>query len=244
MALKPALERHLGGRWQDVFGADTQVLLYDLTSTYFEGEAAGVEQAVHGYSRDHRPDCRQVVLALVVTTEGLPLSYQLFAGNTHDASTLKEIINTIEDQYGRTNRIWVFDRGVVSEENLDLLNEREVGYLVGTPRHRLDEVEQELLKGDWQKVTGRPGVRVQLIEREDETYVLARSQEASARWLAASAERGRLRQQRAQPLVRDAEPADRQHPPPGAGRGDFIMLPVKRRRVYDAVAVPRGRRVW
>jgi len=184
VALKPALERHLGARWQDLFGADTQVLLYDLTSTYFEGAAEGVEQAVHGYSRDHRPDCRQVVLALVVTTEGLPLTYQLFSGNTHDASTLRQIIDTVEEQYGRRDRIWVFDRGVVSEDNLDLLNEREVGYLVGTPRHHLDEFERELLKGDWQKVAGRPGVRVQLIEREHELYVLARSEDRAQKELA------------------------------------------------------------
>lgn len=182
--LKPALERHLGQRWQDLFGADTQVLLYDLTSTYFEGVAEGVEQATHGYSRDHRPDCRQVVLALVVTTEGLPLTCQLFSGNTNDASTLREIIDTVEAQYGRADRIWVFDRGLVSQENLDLLNEREVGYLVGTPRHRLDEFERELLRGEWQKVVGRPGVRVQLIEREHEIYVLARSEERAQKELA------------------------------------------------------------
>jgi len=184
LPLKSALERHLGERWKDLFAADTQVLLYDLTSTYFEGLAEGVEGARHGYSRDHRPDCRQVVLALVVTTEGLPLTYELFSGNTTDATTLRQIIDTIEEQYGRSDRIWVFDRGLVSQENLDLLNEREVGYLVGTPRHRLDEFERELLKGDWKHVVGRPGVRVQLIEREDEIYVLARSEERAQKELA------------------------------------------------------------
>jgi transposase len=184
LPLKPALERHLGERWKDLFAADTQVLLYDLTSTYFEGLAEEVEGAVHGYSRDHRSDCRQVVLALVVTSEGLPLTYQLFPGNTHDATTLRQIIDTIEAQYGRTDRIWVFDRGLVSQENLDLLQEREVGYLVGTPRSKLDEFERELLKGDWQKVSGRPEVRVQLIEREEEIYVLARSQERAQKELA------------------------------------------------------------
>jgi transposase len=183
LPLKSELERHLGQRWQGLFGADTQVLLYDLTSTYFEGTAEGVEGAVHGYSRDHRPDCRQVVLALVVTTEGLPLTYELFSGNTNDATTLRQIIDTVEKQHGRAHRIWVFDRGLVSQENLDLRNEREVGYLVGTPRHRLDEFERQLLKGDWQKVAGRPGVRVQLIEREDEIYVLARSEDrAQKEW--------------------------------------------------------------
>ena len=155
LPLKPALERHLGERWKDLFTADTQVLLYDLTSTYFEGLVEGVEGARYGYSRDHRSDCRQVILALVVTSEGLPLTYQVFPGNTHDATTLRQIIDTIEEQYGRSDRIWVFDRGLGSQENLDLLNEREVGYLVGTPRSKLDEFERELLKGEWKKVSGQ-----------------------------------------------------------------------------------------
>jgi len=120
----------------------------------------------------------------MVTTEGLPLTYQLFSGNTHDASTLRQIIATVEEQYGRRDRIWVFDRGVVSEDNLDLLNEREVGCLAGTPRRHLDEFERELLKGDWQKVAGRPGVRVQLIEREHKLYVLARSEDRAQKELA------------------------------------------------------------
>lgn len=184
LPLKPELEKHLGQRWRDLFGADTEVLLYDLTSTYFEGSAEGVEQAARGYSRDHRPDCQQLVLALVVTTEGLPLSYELFPGNTHDASTLRQILDQVEDRYGRSNRIWVFDRGLVSQENLDVLNERQIGYLVGTPRHRLDEFQKELLAGDWQKVRGRPGVRVQLIEREHEIYVLARSENRAQKELA------------------------------------------------------------
>lgn len=175
VALKPALEGHLTSRWQDLFGATTEVLLYDLTSTYFEGAAEGVELAAHGYSRDHRSDCRQLVLALVVTPEGLPLSYELFPGNTQDATTLAAVIEQVEQRYGKQNRIWVFDRGVVNEANLQLLNEREIGYLVGTPRHRLNDFEKELLRGSWQQVTGRPGVQVQLIEREGEIYVLARS---------------------------------------------------------------------
>jgi transposase len=184
VALKPALEEHLGQRWKDLFAADTQVLLYDLTSTYFEGRAEGVEKAKHGYSRDHRGDCRQLVLALVVTTEGLPLTYELFAGNTHDASTLKEIMERMEQRHGKSDRIWVFDRGIVNQENLDLLNQRGIGYLVGTPRHRLSEFEKELLSGPWQKVAGRPGVKVQLIEREGEVYVLARSEDRAEKELA------------------------------------------------------------
>ena len=177
VALKSALEKHLAGRWQDLFGADTQVLLYDLTSTYFEGAAAEVELAAHGYSRDHRSDCRQLVLALVVTSEGLPLTYERFPGNTNDATTLAGIIDQVEQRYGKQDRIWVFDRGIVNEENLQLLNEREIGYLVGTPRHRLNQFAKELLQGTWQQITGRPGVQAQLIEREGEIYVLARSAE-------------------------------------------------------------------
>jgi len=182
--LKPALEKHLAQRWQDLFEADTQVLLYDLTSTYFEGSAAEVEKAAYGYSRDHRGDCRQIVLALVVTPEGLPLTYRVFPGNTNDSSTLSEILDTIEAQYGKQDRIWVFDRGIVSQENLDRLNEREIGYLVGTPRHRLNEFEQHLLRGEWQQVVDRPEVQVQLIEREHEIYVLARSQARGEKELA------------------------------------------------------------
>jgi len=182
--LKPALEKHLTQRWQDLFEADTQVLLYDLTSTYFEGAAEKVAKAARGYSRDHRGDCRQVVLALVVTSEGLPLTYRVFPGNTNDATTLTEIIDTIEAQYGRQDRLWVFDRGIVSQENLDLLNEREVGYLVGTPRRRLNEFERELLSGEWQQIAGRPEVQVQLVERDDEIYVLARSQARAQKELA------------------------------------------------------------
>jgi hypothetical protein len=116
--LKPALEKHLAQRWQDLFEADTQVLLYDLTSTYFEGSAAQIEKAAYGYSRDHRGDCRQIVLALVVTPEGLPLTYRVFPGNTNDSTTLSEILDTIEAQYDKQDRIWVFDRALVSERFL------------------------------------------------------------------------------------------------------------------------------
>lgn len=175
--LKAPLEKHLGERWKDLFGADTQILLYDLTSTYFEGAAEGVKMAARGYSRDHRSDCRQVVLALVVTPEGMPLTYQLFKGNTNDATTLKGIIDQVEQQHGKLDRVWVFDRGIVSQKNLDLLNEREIGYLVGTARHRLNQFEKELLKGSWKELSDRPGVKVQLIEQDGEVYVLAKSQE-------------------------------------------------------------------
>lgn len=172
---KDALLAHLQERWSDLFHADCQILLYDLTSTYFEGEAEGVEKAKRGYSRDHRPDCLQVVVALVVSSEGFPLCYEVFDGNRNDVTTLEEVVATIEEKYGYKGRVWVFDRGIVSEANLENLRKRGAAYLVGTPKRRLSEFEQELLHGDWQEITGRPGIKVQLIEHGQERYVLARS---------------------------------------------------------------------
>ena len=182
---KPALERHLAERWRDLFGASFDVLLYDLTSTYFEGEAEGVEQAARGYSRDHRPDCAQVVIALVVTPEGLPLSYEIFEGNRADVTTLEAMLEQVEAQHGRARRIWIFDRGLVSESNLERLRERGGQYVVGTPRQQLASYEQELLQGSWRQISD--SVQVQLIEQEQETYVLARSldrakKEEAMRW--------------------------------------------------------------
>jgi transposase len=170
---KDALEKHLGDRWRDLFGAGFDVLLYDLTSTYFEGEAEEVDKARRGYSRDHRSDCKQVVIALVVTAEGFPLSYEVFAGNRADVSTLDEMLDAVERKHGRARRVWVFDRGIVSEKNLKTLRERGSSYLVGTPRSALKTYEARLLDGDWQSVSDE--VKVQLITEENETYVLARS---------------------------------------------------------------------
>jgi transposase len=170
---KEALEKHLAKRWRDLFGAHFDVLLYDLTSTYFEGEVAEVEKARRGYSRDKRPECKQVLIALVVTPEGFPLSYEVFEGNRADVTTLEEVVEAIERKYGRADRIWVFDRGMVSEENLAGLRERGVRYLVGTPRSRLKRYERQLLEGDWDEVA--EAVEVQLIGEGQETYVLARS---------------------------------------------------------------------
>ena len=184
---KEALERHLAERWRDLFGASFDVLLYDLTSTYFEGEAEGVEKAARGYSRDHRPDCVQVVIALVVTPEGFPLSYEVFEGNRADVTTLAAMLEQVEAKHGRARRIWVFDRGIVSEANLQSLRQRGGQYVVGTPRHRLRDYEQELLAGSWQQIS--ESVQVQLIAEDQETYVLARSverakKEAAMRWRA------------------------------------------------------------
>jgi transposase len=185
MPHKEALERHLAERWRDLFGATFDVLLYDLTSTYFEGDVEEVEKAARGYSRDHRPDCAQVVIALVVTPEGFPLSYELFAGNRADVTTLEEMLERVETKHGQARRIWIFDRGIVSEANLEKLRHRGGQYVVGTPRHQLEAYEKELLQGTWSQIND--SVQVQLIAREQETYVLARSverakKEEAMRW--------------------------------------------------------------
>ena len=170
---KQALEEHLAGRWKDLFNASFDLLLYDLTSTYFEGEAAEVPKARRGYSRDHRPDCLQVVLALVVTPEGFPLSYEVFPGNQLDVTTLEAVIESVEAKYGKARRLWVFDRGIVSEDNLALLRERGAHYLVGTPKRKLKDYEQHLVEGTWARASGE--VEVQLVPESDEVYVLCRS---------------------------------------------------------------------
>jgi hypothetical protein len=170
---KPALEQHLAAKWKDLFGATFDLLLYDLTSTYFEGDADAVPKAQRGYSRDHRPDCKQLVLALIVTPEGFPLTYEVFPGNRLDRTTLEHILDTIEQKFGKARRLWVFDRGIVSEENLELLRQRGAHYLVGTPQSRLKAYEQKLLEGDWQNVSDQ--VQVQLLPESDEVYVLCRS---------------------------------------------------------------------
>jgi transposase len=172
---RDALMGHLQERWSDLFGAECQILLCDLTSTYFEGEAEGVESAARGYSRDHRPDTLEVVVALVVTPEGFPVAYEVFDGDTADVTTLEEIVDKIETKYGMRGRVWVFDRGIVSEDNLQDLRQRGAFYLVGTPRRKLANFERELLEGDWQEIAGKPGVRVQLLKEGGETFVLARS---------------------------------------------------------------------
>src|SRR5437773_5301130 len=182
---KEALEQHLASRWRDLFGASFDVLLYDLTSTYFEGEAVEVEKARRGYSRDHRPDCLQLLLAVVVTPEGFPRSYEVLPGNVRDAATLESALEAIERKHGKAPRIWVFDRGVVSEANLEKLRQRGAQYVVGTPRSQLKRYEEKLLSGDWQQISKE--VRVQLLPEGPETFVLARSQdraekEEAMRW--------------------------------------------------------------
>jgi transposase len=173
---KAALFDHLRQRWQDLFQARFDILLYDLTSTYIEGQGEEIPKAQYGYSRDHRFDCRQVVIALVVTPEGFPLAYEVMEGNTSDRTTLRGFLAKIEAQYGRARRVWVMDRGIPTEEVLEEMRqpEREMFYLVGTPRGKIQQYEKKWLELPWQKV--RESVEVKLFAEEGELYVLARSE--------------------------------------------------------------------
>jgi transposase len=172
---KQDLFSFLQQRWNDLFQADFDVLLYDLTSTYFEIDPPAEGKRKFGYSRDKRSDCVQVVIALIVTPDGLPLAYEVLAGNTSDKTTLKDFLGKIEKQYGRARRTWVMDRGVPTEEVLREMRNAEtpVHYLVGAPRGRLTQLEQSFLIKPWKQV--REQVQVKLVERDGEVYVLARS---------------------------------------------------------------------
>ncbi len=172
---KTKLERHLKQRYGELFEAEFDVLLYDLTSSYVEGAAEANPMMQRGYSRDHRPDCEQVVIALIVNTDGFPISYETFNGNRNDATTLEAVLRMVERKHGRARRIWVFDRGVVSEENLATLRKRNGEYLVGTPRSKLKEFERQLLEGGWEQV--RPEVEVKCVPMPggEETYILCRT---------------------------------------------------------------------
>lgn len=171
---KAELEAHLKAKWGELFQADFDVLLYDLTSTYFEGLMEAVPKAKRGYSRDHRSDSKQLVIALIVTPEGFPLSYEVFDGNTRDVQSLHVMLDSVESRYGKAKRTWVFDRGVVSEENLETLRHRGGTYVVGTPRSRLKSFEAELLEKGWHEVRG--DVQVKLRHGADgDMYVIARS---------------------------------------------------------------------
>jgi transposase len=171
-------------KWADLFGADFEVLLYDLTSTYFEGQMEQNPKAKRGYSRDHRPDCLQLVIALVVTPDGFPLAYEVMNGNTSDRTTLRGFLQQIEDTYGKAQRVWVMDRGIPSEAMLQEMREpqRQTFYLVGTPKSRIQQHEQKWLDLPWQKV--RDAVEVKLYEHEGELYVLAKSQGRQAKEMA------------------------------------------------------------
>jgi transposase len=176
---RAALFVHLRGRWQDLFGAKFDVLLYDLTSTYFESDPPFPEgdKRRFGYSRDKRPDCVQVIIALVVTPEGYPLAYEVLPGNTSDKTTLKAFLEKIEQLYGKANRIWVMDRGIPTEAALEAMRASDppIQYLVGTPKGRLSKLEQKLLELPWQ--SARPQVRVKLLPQDPELYVFIESQD-------------------------------------------------------------------
>lgn len=208
---KEAIEKHLRERLGYLFDLPCDLLLYDVTSTYFEGECAGNPLARRGYSRDSRPDCLQVCIGLVVTPEGIPLGYEVFAGNRHDSTTVQEIIAAMERKYGRARRVWVMDRGMVSEANLQYLRDHDGSYIVGTPKVQLRWFEQHLTEQGWHEA--QAGVEVKLVKSPDgsETFILARSvdrrqkeqamherfraaMEAALTKLQAAAECGRLRE--------------------------------------------------
>ena len=180
---KEALFDHLVGRWRDMFNVSFDILLYDLTSTYFEAEPPFPEDDKRrfGHSRDHRSDCVQVVIALVVTPEGLPLAYEVLSGNTRDCTTLRDFLAKIEGQYGKARRVWLMDRGIPTEEVLAEMRQADppVQYLVGTPKGRLSRLERELLDKPWQEA--RPGVQVKLLPQDDELYVFAESADRVAK---------------------------------------------------------------
>jgi transposase len=172
---KDELFKFLRRRWGELFGAQFDVLLYDLTSTYFESdtERGAADLRQYGYSRDKRGDCRQVVIALIVTPEGFPLSYEVLAGNTADSTTLSDFLDRIEQRYGRANRIWVMDRGIPTEESLAKMRQIGASYLVGTPKGRLSKLEQAFLEQPW--ATVRAGVQVKRLVTAEDIYVLAQS---------------------------------------------------------------------
>jgi len=184
LAHKQELFVWLKQKWADLFQADFEVLLYDLTSTYFEGEMEQNPKAKRGYSRDKRPDCLQLVIALVVTPDGFPLAYEVMNGNTSDRTTLRSFLKKIEDTYGKARRVWVMDRGIPSEAVLKEMREpeRQTFYLVGTPKSRINQHEKEWLDLPWQRV--RDSVEVKLYHHEGELYVLAKSEGRQAKEMA------------------------------------------------------------
>lgn len=181
LAQKGALEEHLRERLGELFGVAYDLLLYDMTSTYFEGECLGNPQAQRGYSRDHRPECKQVCIGLVVSRCGMPLGYEVFEGNRADVTTVETMVGRIESRYGKADRIWVMDRGMISEETLEFLRSEGRRYIVGTPRTELRSFERELLEGPWETI--REGLEVQRCASSDsreglskgEVFILCRS---------------------------------------------------------------------
>jgi transposase len=202
-AHKQSMFTFLSERWKDLFQADFDVLLYDLTSTYFECDPPSGGKRKFGHSRDKRSDCVQVVIGLIITPDGFPLAYEVMDGNTSDKTTLKDFLNKIEKQYGKANRTWVMDRGIPTEDILIEMRHSEgpIHYLVGTPRGRLTQLEKAFLSKPWEDV--RQSVRVKLVEHDNETYVLARSQDRRHK------ERS-MRQRRLRKLIRRLRELQRQ----------------------------------
>jgi transposase len=175
---KEALERHLKSRLGELFGLEYDLLLYDVTSTYFEGEAKANPLAQRGYSRDKRPDCKQVCIGLVVSKCGMPLGYEVFAGNRSDVTTLQEIVETMERRYGKADRIWVGDRGMMSKRNIEFLKSGDRRYIIGASKASLKQFQQQLLAEDWSQI--RDGLEVKLCPSPDgdgEVFILCRSRE-------------------------------------------------------------------
>jgi transposase len=209
---KDDLCKHLQQRYGELFGSRFDFLFYDITSTYFEGSGRNNEQAKRGYSRDRRPDCVQVCIGLVLSREGLPLAFEVFDGNRTDVTTVKDMVGLMENKYGQAERVWVMDRGMISEENLEFLRKRKARYLVGTPRSTLRRFEQELAEAKWEEV--EPGIEIKLCrtpEGTEETFILCRSRgrqeketailnrfvtrlEAGLNKLVQQAEKGKIRQ--------------------------------------------------
>ena len=174
---KDALEKYLQQRLGELFQIEYDRLLYDVTSTYFEGEAEKNPQAQRGYSRDHRPDCKQVNIALVVSRQGLPLGYEIFAGNRHDVTTVEEMVQATEKKYGKAGRVWVMDRGMSSEDNVEFLKQGGRRYILGTPKSMLKRFEQDLLSQEWKQVHEGLEVRLCAAPEGEEVFILCRSAE-------------------------------------------------------------------
>jgi transposase len=174
---KETVETHLKERLGELFGLEYDILLYDVTSTYFEGQAKGNSLAQRGYSRDHRSDCKQVCIGLVVSKCGMPLGYELFAGNRHDSTTVEEIVETMEHRYGKADRIWVMDRGMVSQENIESLKEGNRRYIIGTPKSMLKNFAAQIASSDWDTVHEGLEVKRCASPDGDETFILCRSED-------------------------------------------------------------------
>lgn len=172
---KDALQKHLGERMTSLFDAEFDILLYDVTSTFFEGQCEANPDAKRGYSRDQRSDCKQVNIGLVVSRSGLPLGFEMFPGNTHDSRTVEQIVSTMEERYGKANRIWVMDRGMVSAENVEYLKQSGRRFILGAPKASLRKFEQQIVEGEWSTV--RDGVEAQICKAPDgdEVFILCRS---------------------------------------------------------------------